>query len=225
MCRHESFPAVPRLSRAGQPPLGVRSVGADARSCAGRAKQSGAEYWCCAETRRGAAPPMKTTLGDRSWGQTPGSSRQLGAIQGPVQTEPRMPTDPGKQGGKHGSSDPPARRQPPWSRARLPPLASGCGGPPLCEGGGRSPRSAKDQVLRTRTPTGLDRATLTDRWHESSNASARRRRGNRSSQRRRDKASARRRRANRRLPDELPIGITLALHPDLFEHAHRRVVA
>src|SRR6478672_3728013 len=61
-----------------------------------RAEQSGAEYWCCAETRRGTAPPMKTTLGDRSWGQNPGSSRQLGAIQGPVQTEPRRPTDPGK---------------------------------------------------------------------------------------------------------------------------------
>jgi hypothetical protein len=33
--------------------------------------------------------------------------------------------------------------------------------PPLCEGGGRFPRSAKRQVLRTRRPTGLDRATLT----------------------------------------------------------------
>src|SRR6266540_1309446 len=40
----------------------------------------------------------------------------------------------------------------------LPPVA---GGPPPCEGGGRSPYSAKRQVLRTRRPTGLDGATLT----------------------------------------------------------------
>jgi hypothetical protein len=66
----------------------------------------------------------------------------------------------------------------------------------------------KRQVLRTRRPTGLDRATLTDRWcgvkqcvreaapRESIVAAPR------------DKASARRRRANPRLPEQLPIGIT-----------------